>query len=136
MVMLADKTPEKVTNNRTSRGEMQRKQESLMQSTSMAGKPVDLNLPPRTPTVVRQTGRELSQPNLSLQEYNMNQQVMSQEAMASMAVDIPIQSSSQFTRMPEVQQQEKVSSRHIPLSRGITLKPSRRQQQSVANTTG
>ena len=81
---------------------------------------------------MRQTGQELSQPKLGSEEYNVNQQLMSQETMSTMAVDIPIQSSSQFTRMPDVQQQENVGARHIPLARGITLKPSRRQQQFQA----
>jgi len=45
ITMFAERTPERVTNNRSSREVAQRKRDSLIQSTSMAGTAIDLSLP-------------------------------------------------------------------------------------------
>ena len=57
ITMFAERTPEKVTNNRSSREVAQRKRDSLIQSTSMAGTAIDLSLPLRTPTIVSRAGQ-------------------------------------------------------------------------------
>jgi hypothetical protein len=107
ITMFAERTPERVTNNRSSREVAQRKRDSLMQSTSMAGTAIDLSLPLRTPTIVSRAGQVEN-----IQEQQLYASAI-QDYFASYLQDIPV-STVNATTIP-IQTEQGIIEQSIPI---------------------
>ncbi|NBO32730.1 MAG: hypothetical protein EBV05_14480, partial [Cyanobacteria bacterium WB6_1B_304] len=129
ITMFAERTPEKVTNNRSSREVAQRKRDSLIQSTSMAGTAIDLSLPLRTPTVVNRVGQ-----TGHVQERQLYQPV-AQDYFAGYLQGIPISSANAFNIPTQIERgMDEQSIPVLPLQVGNGYVYNQQQPGQTTNT--